>query len=99
MPDLISLSTFAPRIGDTFRVPITNGDSYPLTLVEATALPTRAHPNRQRDPFQLKFRGPGPTYLVQQTHDVQHDELGTIAMFLVPVGQDGTAFIYQAVYT
>jgi hypothetical protein len=70
---------------------------YPLTLVEASALPSGNYRN-EREPFQLRFRGPGPRHLPQQIHLLENQALGSIAIFLVPIGRDGDDFIYQAIF-
>lgn len=99
MPDLLSLDTFRARLGEHFTVALAEGGTHTLTLFEATALAPHPFPNKQREPFQLKFRGPGPVVLLQRTHVLHHAELGEVTIFLVPIGQDGPDFIYQAIYT
>jgi hypothetical protein len=99
MTESIVLSTFQPRLQDVFMVTLDNGATYPLTLIQASGLTPHAHPNKQRDPFQIQFTGPGPHHLPQQTYRLKHDALGELDIFLVPVGQEGENFLYQAVFT
>ena len=98
MDELPELKDFETCLNNQFAVELSDRSIYPLVLVEATPLP-RAHAVGQRNvPFQLKFHGPGPGYLPQQIHPLQHDRLGCFQLFLVPVGQDSDGFLYQAVF-
>jgi hypothetical protein len=93
----LSLDVFLRCLHDQFIVSLPGGDTYPITLVEASGL--RAHPHLMRQPFQLKFTGPGPRYLMQATYTVNHARLGEVEWFLVPIGQEDGGFVYQAVFT
>ncbi len=94
---LLSLADFAPRLNEAFSVDLDGSGTYPLILTEALALPARG-PKLAREPFQLHFRGPGPNYLMQRIHALENEVLGKIEVFLVPVGQEGDDFVYQAVF-
>ncbi|MFS2013670.1 hypothetical protein ACCD06_28015 [Azospirillum sp. CT11-132] len=87
---------FQPHVGTVFQVPLADGSSYPLTLTSAEARPNTA--NLSRTPFDLRFSGPGPDYLEQRIHVLQHDVLGTFSMFLGAIGQEEDGFRYQAVF-
>ena len=41
----------------------------------------------------------GPAGLPQRTYSVRHPVLGETLIFIVPVGQDGTAGRYEAVFS
>ena len=98
MSDFPVLSVFEPQVMTSFDADLGNGQTYPLTLCEATALTPFDYPGKQRDPFSLKFRGPGPGYLTQGLYSLRNDALGTQEIFLVPIGPDGDGFFYQAVF-
>jgi len=51
-----------------------------------------------REPFLLLFSGPLEPFLEQHMYTLQHDELGMIEMFLVPVKQDENGYYYEAVF-
>jgi hypothetical protein len=83
---------FSGRVGETF-VATALGDEgaapVPLTLVEATQHDALGGPGPdgvQRRQFSLVFGGPVEQPLAQSTYDLAHDGLGTIALFLVPIG-------------
>jgi hypothetical protein len=50
--------------------------------------------------FSLIFRGPRDPTLAQRIHPVEHPTLGTLTIFLVPIGPEGdpTELHYQAVF-
>lgn len=95
---LPTLSLFESRINEPFRVRTDANATYPLTLVAATPLQVGGRPGPRRDPFQLRFFGPGPQPLTQRIHTVEDERLGTMDIFLVPIGRQGDGFLYQAIF-
>ena len=51
-----------------------------------------------RQPFSLIFVGPASPILPQATYRLEHDEMGALELFLVPVGCDEVGAQYQAVF-
>lgn len=49
-------------------------------------------------PFSLIFRAPGPGVLEQRTYPLEHADLGTLSIFLVPVGRNAEFVEYEAVF-
>ncbi len=103
MPELadLTLEHFSARIGEAFRIrgQLPSGESVTveLSLAEAEALgPDNG--NTGRSPFSLVFVGPMETMLTQGIHPLEHAELDTLEIFLVPLQpMDGRAR-YQAVF-
>lgn len=52
-----------------------------------------------RAPFSLLFHGPVSPVWPQRTYEVSHPDLGTFELFLVPLGPEGEAMRYEAVFT
>jgi Domain of unknown function (DUF6916) len=52
-----------------------------------------------RLPFSLLYRGPLTPVLPQRTYPVEHPGMGTLELFLVPVGPEDGAMCYEAVFT
>ena len=44
------------------------------------------------------FYGPADVYLPQYNYPLEHERMGRIAIFLVPVGRDDRGFRYEAVF-
>lgn len=52
-----------------------------------------------RTPFSLLFTCNGDTEPVQSTFDLEHEKLGSLEVFLVPVGKDERGLLLEAVFT
>lgn len=52
----------------------------------------------RQERFSLLFHGPHQRFLPQWIYPMQHDQLGTFELFLVPVGQDKDGVFYEAVF-
>ena len=83
-----------PLVGQSFSVVQNEGDLR-LELVAVRALPPHS---RREKPFALLFRGPSQPVLQQRIHTLAHAELGTMAMFLVPVSGGQGSVEYEAIF-
>lgn len=105
MTDISQLThdTFSEHTGSRFRVSLEGGEPVDLELVKVDSLPPR-DPNPsdriRSEPFALLFRGSANTELWQQIHKLDHDVLGQLEIFLVPVGPDenGEGMCFEAVF-
>ena len=84
---------FDPCLGTTFTIRAFNAEQteqkLEVKLVEATELtPSSTNPKHdlRQDPFSIIFEGPKETLLEQGTYKFEHELLGELEMFLVPVG-------------
>ena len=93
----LTLGDFSGRIGDAFRVELPAG-SIDLALAEVTDLARRDHAGPRRAPFSLVFRGPNWPLLSQRIWAVEHEVLGRLEIFLVPIGPDALGMRYEAVF-
>jgi len=98
MADELRLETFAPHVGSVFALREEGADELALTLVAADALPAPPG-DLGRPPFSLEFEGPQEPVHPQATVALHHDALGTLEIFIVPIGQDAHHARYQAVFT
>jgi hypothetical protein len=100
-PVWVSFDQFSGRVGQTFRIGADGVPGISAELVEATegAEAGGTGPDGQaRQQFALVFRGPLEPALPQATYAVEHDELGRLEIFLVPIGPDGSGMRYEAVF-
>jgi hypothetical protein len=88
------LEAFEPLVGSSFRK-ISGPNDVNFVLTSAEALPEKyAVPTREDPPFRLVFRCPENTPPVQKTFNLVHDTLGTVDLFLVPIGfEDGSVIM------
>jgi len=49
--------------------------------------------------FVLYFQGPGDFYLPQHTYRLEHDALGTLEIFIVPIALRNQRYEYEAVFS
>jgi len=93
------LADFAQWLGREFRVSDDSGGEVALELVEAKSLPARRGAPRP-EPFSLIFRGSPDRPLDQRIQIMEHDQLGQLDLFLVPIGpgSDRCGPYYQAIF-
>ncbi len=51
-----------------------------------------------RAPFAVVFRGPLEPFLAQGIHRFEHESLGPLDLFLVPIGPEDGSMRYEAVF-
>ncbi len=92
------VGTFAPRLGETFRILAPDSTWTEFVLIEASTLGEGVPADGRRAPFSIVFRGPREPVLPQQTYQVEHAALGSFELFLVPIGPDQAGMRYEAVF-
>ena len=85
---------FIPHVGSRFRVSLAEG-ALEFELREAKTVGT-PRPGAVRSPYSLTFYAPGPRVLPQAIYGLEHSALGALEIFLVPIGREGTGFLYEA---
>ena len=96
MTELPTRAAFEECRGTKFRVDSGSGGVTEFELVEVTALRPNSDANGR--PFALLFHGPAASVLPQKIYPMEHDRLGALTIFIVPVGQDATGVRYEAVF-
>ena len=86
-------ASLRPHIGEPFRVVLPAGGSPTIELVEVNAFEA-AQGAPRREPFSLLFSGPTVPTLPQQIYRLEHDALGVLEIFLVPIAPGR----YEAVF-
>lgn len=92
----ISRSDFEPLVGTQFE--IRGGGGAPVALRLSTVRNLGAAP-RPGGAFALTFAGPAAPLLPQATYSMTSEALGSIDIFIVPIGRDGDGVLYEAIYT
>ena len=78
----------------TFRLHHGRWGLLDLELIDVSGL---TETPRQRT-FSILFRGPLERPFSQGTYRIEHSDLGTVDLFLVPVGREGDGMRYEAVF-
>jgi hypothetical protein len=89
----LSVADFAALREDRFL--IEPGDEAPAFAAELVEVTEIAREPGGRAPFSLVFRGGPDPPLPQRIYRVQHQSLGAMDIFLVPIASDR----YEAVFT
>jgi hypothetical protein len=101
MPEIDTLTheSFSQRLGDIFRIALQSGQHLNLELIEAAALPAQGKASRAQ-PFTLLFKSEESGFLPQNTYRLQHEKMGELDIFLVPVGPDknGQGMCYESIF-
>jgi hypothetical protein len=97
----LTFDLFEGRVGEEFVVTVDGGPAVRAELVEATegSEPGGAGPaGQQRRQFSLVFLGPAEPVLPQMIYGLDHQDLGHLDLFLVPIGPAGGGMRYEAVF-
>jgi hypothetical protein len=100
MLDQLTIDFFEPLVGSSFWAVFETGGKVELRLERVGRVMESEAARLHRTPFSLFFRGPKSFKLPQQTYSVSHEAFAEPQeIFLVPVGDEPTSYIYEAVFT
>jgi hypothetical protein len=94
----LTVADFADKIGQRFAIEDGAGSSIASVLTEAKPLNPGRGINGARPPFSLVFVADQPQPLPQRIYRMEHDTLGIVSIFLVPIGRDARGISYQATF-
>jgi hypothetical protein len=99
MTDLADLTAddFAPHSGSRYLLRLA-GAAEPMVLELVEINSARSGPRGNGRPFSLIFRGPRNALLPQAIYRLEHDAMGALDLFLVPIGPDPQGLCYEAVF-
>ena len=86
---------FSKHVNTKFRIAAEEPIELQLMEVKGYTNKENEHPGMER--FSLYFTGP-ERYLPQQVYPIEHEQMGTFDLFLVPVGKHDNGFRYEAVF-
>ena len=92
----LSHSSFEENLNTPFRIHF-GGDS-PLEAILVQVRLHEPHGGPRKQPYSVYFRAPRQPILPQAIYRVEHDRLGTMDVFLVPIGPEGEGMGYEAVF-
>ena len=96
----VTHSLFVKHVGDVFQLETAPGHIVEAKLIEATLLPG-SQPLKATDrraPFSLVFRVSSDGETRQRIYPLEHPSLGRLEIFLVPVGREAGATLFQAIF-
>lgn len=93
----LTIADFAPHVGERFALAMPELErDLELELEAATAVAERPG---ARAAFSLIFRGPAEPLLAQAIYALEHDELGRLEIFVVPVARGADGARYEAIFS
>jgi hypothetical protein len=96
--DALTVGVFAPHVGEVFVLDHEQAGRLDLELLEARAVGGDRPPGDGREPFSLLFRGPVEPLLPQRIYRLEHDVVGPLEIFIVPVARDAAGTHYEAIF-
>ncbi len=94
MQELPSQSMFFESLNSKFLLDREGSEKIELELIELR----NGYANSASESFALLFRGPGTFVLPQQIYTLNHERLGLLNLFLVPVGRDSRGTYYEVIF-
>lgn len=94
MKDDLTKKDFAEHLNTKFRINLQEGGFVELEMVEAKDVGS----DPRQEQFSITFRGVGDFFLNQGNYQLEHDEMGPLLLFLVPVGKQEDGFYYEAAF-
>lgn len=96
MLDKLTLDDFQPLLDDTFSARAGDKEA-DFRLVSAQPM-AEGRTNGKRAPFALTFQAPAEVNPVKGVYRLEHEQLGTLELFLVPVAGDQDSTDFEAVF-
>lgn len=94
MDNLPNRETFAEHLNTNFTAQTDAEKEFEITLVEAKSIIS----NKIQECFALLFCAPPDAPAVQQSFQLDHNTLGKMELFLVPVKKNEDGLFYEAVF-
>jgi hypothetical protein len=98
MTENLTEEIFARQLNSKFRVHADTPRPVELELVEVKGWRSLAMEQGGMERFSLFFTGPADILLPQRSYTLEHEQLGMLDIFLVPVARTEENLRYEAVF-
>jgi hypothetical protein len=99
MLDKLTSADFLAFLNQPFVVILEGPETYSLELVSVREWGEAASPDSRR-PFSIIFSNPRKdAYLSQRIYRLEHEKMGPLELFLVPLGPDKSGMNYEAIFS
>jgi hypothetical protein len=102
MLDRLKITDYTAHLKEQFLIHVESSEPLEVELVDVTELGSEGSydpESSKRRPFSVVFRASEDIYLPQQIYRVEHEKMGTLDLFLVPIGPDKEGGMrYEAVF-
>jgi len=97
MPTDMTEQGFSHHLNSTFQLNLED-HTIELKLVEVNAYMPRKNEQAGMERFSIYFEGPPDRRLPQGLYHLEHADMGSLDLFLVPIAGDEKKFRYEAVF-
>lgn len=97
MLEALTKENWEACLNKDFQVQIDDQSAVDMKLVSVSGFGRSL--NGRREAYSLLFQGPDQPMLVQRIYRMLQPQLGSLDIFLVPVGRDFGSIQYEAVFT
>jgi len=104
MLNKLTSADFSPHLNQTFKIHYHSTKILEarlvleVELIEVTDYAGKLMGPSKRRPFTILFRAPKDTILPQAVYKLEHDKMGTVELFLVPIMPDEKGSLYESVF-
>src|SRR2546429_8049401 len=88
---------FSQHLNSRFKLTLQD-QNLELELIEVKAYLPQANEQSGMERFSIYFHGPVKIRLPQSVYRLEHEQMGELEIFLVPVSQKEKGFRYEAVF-
>jgi hypothetical protein len=88
------MDTFSGHVGTRFSMHYGDSQTAELELISVSDIGS----SPRQIQFSLVFQGPADAPIAQSIYRIEHDALGALELFLVPIGKDHTGVRYEAIF-
>ena len=100
MLNKLTHADFAACLNQTFHIHLESMPPLKAELIDVAHMGSEPQDEGARWAFSIVLRGPQEPLLPQQIYPVEHEQMGTLDLFLMPLGPDKEGNIkYEAVFT
>lgn len=96
MLETLKKEDWAPYVGDKFLLEASASGPLELVLKEVSGYGRDR--GIKREAYSLVFQGPQSSLLPQGIFSLAHTKMGSLEIFLVPIGRDADGVQYEAVF-
>jgi len=103
MLNMVTKDTFSGYLGEKFHVHVAAA-VLDMELVDVNELAVAVGRQRKKPssseprPFSVLFQGPQTPLLPQAIYKVEHEAVGTMDIFIVPIGPEQGVAMYEGVF-
>ncbi|MEK6289191.1 MAG: hypothetical protein AABO57_26050 [Acidobacteriota bacterium] len=94
MTDVFTIETFSGHVGTKFLIHYGDSQTADLELLSATDVGS----SNMQSQFSLVFLGPLNGPAAQGIFRLEHDKLGSLDLFLVPIARNNDGLSYEAIF-